>query len=69
MPRYSIAYFTDPDSEVLVECLPAFSGAERPVRYAPITSRDYLLAKRAEAQRSASNGVARSRALGWRPAP
>ena len=25
--------------------------------------------KRAEAQRSASNGVARSRALGWRPAP
>jgi len=43
--RYSIAFFTDPDPEVLVTCLPQFCTAERPARYAPITSLDYLLVR------------------------
>ena len=52
-PRYSIAFFTDPDPEVLVEVLPQFCSAERPAAYAPITSLDYLLAKLAAAQHKA----------------
>ena len=53
-PRYSIAMFIDPDADVLVECLPGFCGPDRPAKYAPITSRDYLIAKLAEAQRVTS---------------
>jgi len=50
--RYSMAYFTDPDSEVMVECLPAYCGPSNPAKYAPISSLDYLLAKLSEAQRA-----------------
>ena len=53
-PRYSIALFVDPDEDVLVECLPGFCGPDRPAKYAPITSKAYLLAKLAEAQRVTS---------------
>jgi isopenicillin N synthase-like dioxygenase len=49
-PRYSMAFFVDPDSETLIECLPRFCSATAPPKYAPITSKDYLLAKLAEAQ-------------------
>lgn len=49
-PRFSIALFVDPDADVLVECLPPFCGPGRPAKYAPITSKAYLLAKLAEAQ-------------------
>ena len=52
-PRYSIAFFTDPDPDVLVECLPAFCSAANPAKYAPITSQAYLLAKLATAQHKA----------------
>lgn len=53
-PRYSIALFVDPDSSVLVECLPGFCGPDKPAKYAPVTSIDYLLAKLAQAQRVTS---------------
>ena len=52
--RFSIAYFVDPDSEVLVECLPAFCGPDRPSLYPPITSAAYLLGKLAAAQQRPS---------------
>jgi isopenicillin N synthase-like dioxygenase len=70
LPRYSIALFFDPDSEVLVECLPAFCSPERPAKYAPITSREYLLAKLAKAQQSgaAGSGVTQAGARQAHPA-
>ena len=49
-PRYSLAFFVDPDSEEVIECLPRFCSDAAPPRYAPITSKAYLLAKLAEAQ-------------------
>jgi isopenicillin N synthase-like dioxygenase len=42
--RYSAAFFFDPSYETRVECLPTCSGAERPARYAPITSGEHLAA-------------------------
>jgi len=41
-PRYSIAYFSDPDPDALVACLPGCSSASRPPRYAPIRAADYM---------------------------
>ena len=48
------ALFVDPDEDVLVECLPGFCGPDRPAKYAPNSSKAYLLAKLAEAHRVTS---------------
>lgn len=40
--RYSIAFFLDANPDALVECLPSCQSAERPARYPPITSAQYL---------------------------
>jgi isopenicillin N synthase-like dioxygenase len=40
--RYSVAFFSDPNPEALVACLPTCASAERPARYQPISSAAYL---------------------------
>ncbi|KAK5119842.1 hypothetical protein LTR85_007168 [Meristemomyces frigidus] len=39
--RYSIPYFVSADPESLVECLPACTDAQNPVKYEPVTQRAY----------------------------
>ncbi len=39
--RQSIAYFSNPDADAMIECLPGFSDSENPARYEPITYREY----------------------------
>ena len=39
--RYSIPYFLSPDSQSIVECLPACTDAEHPVKYPPLVQNDY----------------------------
>ncbi len=43
--RYSIPTFFNLDFHAPVACLPGYSSAENPPRYAPITSGDYLLSR------------------------
>jgi isopenicillin N synthase-like dioxygenase len=40
--RYSIAFFLDPNPDTLVEVLPTCIGPERPAKYPPIRSGEYL---------------------------
>ena len=40
--RYSVAFFLDPDPDVLVACLPTCTGRERPARYSPVTAAEFL---------------------------
>ena len=42
--RHSIAFFTAPRSDVLLECLPTCQGPENPARYPPITAGEYFAA-------------------------
>lgn len=41
--RLSIAFFNDPDPEVLVETLPSCMSAENPSKYPPITAHAHIL--------------------------
>ncbi|KIW27546.1 uncharacterized protein PV07_07274 [Cladophialophora immunda] len=41
--RYSIPYFVSPDSDSLIECLPACTDATHPVKYAPVNQKAYRL--------------------------
>lgn len=41
-PRYSIPYFIGPDKDTLIDCLPGCFGPDRPKKYEPITSTDYI---------------------------
>lgn len=43
--RYSIAFFTDPDDDTLVECLPSCVSAAQPAAYAPIRAGDHIQQK------------------------
>ncbi|KAF4920753.1 2-oxoglutarate-dependent dioxygenase htyE [Colletotrichum viniferum] len=40
--RYSIPYFISADSEKTVDCVPGCFGPERPKKYDPINSREYI---------------------------
>lgn len=40
--RYSIAFFLDPNPEIVVECLPGCSTDKVPAKYPPINAADYL---------------------------
>ncbi len=40
--RHSIAFFTDPDSATLVDCLPSCVSAANPAGYAPITAGEHI---------------------------
>ncbi|KAJ0357559.1 hypothetical protein COL154_010042 [Colletotrichum chrysophilum] len=40
--RYSIPYFIGADSEKTVDCVPGCFGPERPKKYDPINSREYI---------------------------
>ena len=40
--RYSVAFFLDPNPDVLVDCLPGCRDARRPAKYPPILAADYL---------------------------
>ena len=39
--RYSIPYFVSADPESVVECLPACTNADNPVKYEPVTQDEY----------------------------
>jgi isopenicillin N synthase-like dioxygenase len=43
--RYAIAMFVDPDSDVLVECLPSCRSAREPARFPPITAGEHVRQK------------------------
>jgi isopenicillin N synthase-like dioxygenase len=40
--RYSVAFFLDPNPDVLIDCLPGCSGRDRKAKYPPIVASDYL---------------------------
>jgi isopenicillin N synthase-like dioxygenase len=54
--RYSVVLFVDPDSDVLVECLPSCRSASRPPRFAPITAQEHVLGKLAKSHAAAAIG-------------
>lgn len=41
-PRYTIPYFISPDRDKVIDCLPGCCGPDRPKKYEPNTSRDYV---------------------------
>ncbi|CAI7643926.1 gibberellin 20-oxidase [Penicillium manginii] len=41
-PRYSIPYFISPDRDRVIDCVPGCYGPDRPKKYEPITSGDYI---------------------------
>lgn len=43
--RYSIAYFTDPDSDTVVRCLPSCVSADRPARFLETTAGAHIQSK------------------------
>ncbi|KAJ6264645.1 2-oxoglutarate-Fe(II) type oxidoreductase ppzD [Drechslerella dactyloides] len=43
--RYSIAYFVTTPPDAIIECLPSCIDEAHPAKYAPITQREYNLAK------------------------
>lgn len=43
--RLSVAFFSDPDPNVLVETLPSCVSKQTPSKYAPITANDHILEK------------------------
>lgn len=46
--RYSIAYFSDPDPETVIEALPACCGDHVPSRWKPMNAGEYLRKKKRE---------------------
>ncbi len=43
--RMSLVFFTNPNYDALVECLPTCASAERPAKYPPVRAGEYYLAK------------------------
>ena len=43
--RYAIAFFVDPDSRTLVECLPSCVSPRNPPQFGPTTAGEHILAK------------------------
>jgi isopenicillin N synthase-like dioxygenase len=43
--RYSIAFFCNPNKEVLVDCIPGCSSETNPAKYKPINAFDYLVGR------------------------
>ncbi|MGB3613194.1 MAG: 2OG-Fe(II) oxygenase family protein [Elainellaceae cyanobacterium] len=41
-PRYSVAFFCDPDLDAMVECLDNCRDRDRPALYSPVLAGDYL---------------------------
>lgn len=39
--RYSIPYFVSPNVDSIIECLPACSDTEHPVKYPPVVQSEY----------------------------
>jgi isopenicillin N synthase-like dioxygenase len=50
--RYSIPTFFNPDYHAVVSCLPSCQSADRPPKYEPIKSGDYLVGRLSDAQKS-----------------
>ena len=42
LERYSIPFFFGPDYDTVIQALPGCTGPDRPARYAPVTSGDYI---------------------------
>ncbi|AJP71113.1 isopenicillin N synthase family dioxygenase [Sphingomonas hengshuiensis] len=40
--RYSVAFFFDPNPDAVIECLPTCQSPDRPARYPPVTTAQYL---------------------------
>lgn len=54
--RYSLAYFCNPNDDLLIECLPTCRSAERPAKYRPIPAGEHRLRKiEASKQGAAAN--------------
>lgn len=43
--RYSIVYFTAPDLDTVVECIPTCASESNPAKYEPVTWGDYMVMK------------------------
>ncbi|KPI42096.1 1-aminocyclopropane-1-carboxylate oxidase [Cyphellophora attinorum] len=43
--RYSIPFFVSPDSHSIIECLPACTDANRPIKYAPVLQSAYRISR------------------------
>lgn len=54
--RYSVAFFLDANPDAVVECLPTCVGPDRPPRYPPITSSDYLRGRLDATYKAPSDG-------------
>lgn len=60
--RVSIAFFTSPSADTLVECLPTCQGPDNPPRYEPILAGDYNNALIRQSHRTGRPGVSRDTA-------
>jgi isopenicillin N synthase-like dioxygenase len=47
--RQSIAFFNNPNRDAVIECLPVFRSAGKPVKYQPVTYGDYAEARHKQA--------------------
>jgi len=43
--RLSLVFFSGPNDDAIIECLPTCQGPDRPVLYPPVVARDYIRAK------------------------
>ncbi|GGA72849.1 2OG-Fe(II) oxygenase [Neiella marina] len=41
-PRYAIAFFVDPDSDIAIECLPSCVSEQQPARFVPTTAGQHI---------------------------
>ncbi|MFZ3237189.1 MAG: 2OG-Fe(II) oxygenase family protein [Stellaceae bacterium] len=41
--RYAIPFFSDPDHDTMIDCLPSCCSADKPAKYPPIRFGDYAL--------------------------
>lgn len=44
--RLSLVFFSGPNDDAVIECLPTCTGANRPAKYAPVKAIDYVSQKR-----------------------
>lgn len=46
--RYSMPFFAEPHPDTLIDCLPNCSSVDKPPKYSPVTSAEYLLSRFAD---------------------
>jgi isopenicillin N synthase-like dioxygenase len=55
--RISVAFFTEPQEDTLVECLPTCQSGDNPPKYPPVISHDYTRSLIEQAHRTGRPGV------------